>query len=35
VHQRRIADVGSVEVLAGHGRANDRKNARADDRADA
>jgi hypothetical protein len=35
VKQRGILNRRSVEVLAGHGRANHRKNARADDGSDA
>ena len=35
VQKGRGADRGLIEILAGHGRADDRENARADDRADA
>ena len=35
VDQRRIHHAGCVEFLAGHGRADDGEDARADDRADA
>ncbi len=35
VNQRRCADGRLVELLPGHGRADDREDARADDRADA
>jgi hypothetical protein len=35
VNERRIEDRGSVKLLAGDGRADDRKNAGPNDRADA
>ncbi len=35
VQQRRVADIGRVELLPGHGGADDREDARADHRADA